>query len=108
MQQLESHQSLDDCIATVSANEFYSLAQLIQGHQHKKQKTKDVKPIVFARLNSRLGKAKPITLKCLLDSGASGSLIASKEASKLRKKAINGTTTIWTTPSGTMSTKYKS
>ena len=37
MHQLETHQLLDDCIGTASANEFYGLAQLIQGHQQKKQ-----------------------------------------------------------------------
>jgi hypothetical protein len=82
----EVYMSLDQCIETAAAKEFYSIASLIRSHPQKKQKVKDVKPIAFARLNSRLGKAKPITLKCLLDSGASGSLIAAKHATKLRKK----------------------
>ena len=75
-----NNDSLDQCIDRASAKDFYSLAQLIKGHPHKKQKVTDVKPIVFARLNSCLGKPKPITLECLLDSGASGSLIAAKHA----------------------------
>ena len=103
----ENHNSLDQCIDSASAKEFYSLAQLIRGHPHKKQKVTDVKPIVFARLNSHLGKPKPITLKCLLDSGASGSLIAAKHAANLRKKLNSGPKTVWTTPSGTMSTTQK-
>jgi hypothetical protein len=35
---------------------------------------------MFVGLNSRLGKAKPVTLKCLLDRGASGSLISKEHA----------------------------
>ena len=103
----KSYTSLDQCIDKASSKDYYSLAQLIRGHPHKKTKFTDVKPIVFARLNSRLGKAKPITLKCLLDSGASGSLIAAKHAAKLRKKPSKGPKTIWTTPAGTMSTTHK-
>ena len=103
----EHYQSLDECIETASSREFYSLAQLIRGQPTKKAKTSDVKPIVFARLNSRLGKAKPVTLKCLLDSGASGSLIAAKHATKLKKKPISGPKMVWTTPVGTMSTTHK-
>ena len=102
-----TYESLDQCIESASAKEFYSLAQLIRDHPHKKQKITDVKPIVFARLNSHLGKPKPITLKCLLDSGAPGSLIAAKHAANLRKKLNSGPKTIWTTPSGTMSTTQK-
>ena len=103
----EIYASLDECIEAATTKEFYSIANLIRGHQQKKQKTTDVKPIAFARLNSRLGKAKPVTLKCLLDSGASGSLIAAKHATKLRKKPITGPKTVWTTVAGTMSTTHR-
>ena len=102
----EIHALLDNCLKAAANKDFYSIANLIQGHPEKKTKTKDVKPIAFARLNSRLGKAKPTTLKCLLDSGASGSLIAAKHAEKLRKRPVTGPKTVWTTPAGTMSTTH--
>ena len=80
-----NNDSLDQYIDRASAKYFYSPAQLIRGYLHKKQKVTDVKPIVFATLNSCLVKPKPITLKCLLDSGASSSLIAAKRAANFRK-----------------------
>jgi predicted aspartyl protease len=54
-----------------------------------------------------MGKAKPITLRCLLDTGATASLVASKHAKKLRHKKLSGTKTVWTTPGGSMSTTEK-
>ena len=52
----------------------------------KKRKTVDVKPIVFTTFNSRKGKATPMMLKALMDSGGSGKLVLSKHAHKLRCK----------------------
>ena len=72
-------QSLDDCIddANNRSPELFSIVNLVRGRSPpKKRKLTDLKPIVFVRFNTRMGKAKPITLKCLLDTGASGSLIA--------------------------------
>ena len=82
---IEKYQCFDDCLAAAQVfnEELYSLADLVRGQsqpQTKKAKTTDVRPLVFIRFNTRLGKAKPITLKCLLDSGASGSLIAATHA----------------------------
>ena len=54
-----------------------------------------------------MGKAKPITLKCLLDTGASGSLVAKQHAKKLRMKKSDGPQTVWTTPAGNLTTTYK-
>ena len=59
--------------------------------------------MTFVRFNTRLGKPKPIAVKCLLDSGASGSLIDAKFMKKLRVKRAS-TTTVWSTPAGEMST----
>ena len=63
--------------------------------------------MVYVRFNARQGKAKPILLKALLDSGASGSLVAKKHATKLRLKKLQGPKTIWTTPSGELKTSTK-
>jgi predicted aspartyl protease len=54
-----------------------------------------------------MAKAKPVTLKCLLDTGASGSLISKEHAKKLRQKKLEGTQTVWTTPGGDLKTNYK-
>ncbi len=104
------YDSLDQCIddAQMQSDELFSIVNLVRGQPpRKKVKTKDLKPIVFVRFNSRMGKAKPITLKCLLDTGASGSLVAQKHAKKLRHKQTPGKQTVWTTPAGNLSTTYK-
>ena len=67
----------------------------------------DLKPIVYVRFNSRQGKAKPVTLRCLLDTGASGTLVQAKHARKLRMKKLGGVKTMWTTPGGELSTSTK-
>jgi hypothetical protein len=51
---------------------------------------------------------KLITLKCLLDAGASGSIIADQHTKKLQIKPNTGTKMIWTTPGGQMTTTKKS
>ena len=72
----------------------------------KRLKTVDLKPIAFVRFNTRMGKSKPVTIKALLDSGGSGTLITEKYAKKLRCKDI-ASTTVWTTPGGAMQTTRK-
>jgi Aspartyl protease len=92
----------------MQSDELFSIVNLVGGQPpKKKQKIKDLKPIVFVRLNSRLGKTKPVTLKCLLDTGASGSLISKEHAKKLWHKKLEGTQTVWTTPGGDLKTNYK-
>jgi hypothetical protein len=89
---------------------MFALADLIRGRQKpaKRQKTVDLKPIVFVRFNTRLGKAKTVTLRALLDSGGSGSLVAEEFAKKLRlKKSKTGAQTVWTTPAGKLETTTK-
>jgi hypothetical protein len=70
---IEQYKSFDDCLLAAQHfnEELYSLAELVRGQSQsppKKAKTTDVRPLVFVRFNSRMGKPKPITLKCLLDS----------------------------------------
>ena len=106
----EDYNNLDECIddAQLSSEELFSIINLVRGQPpRKRQKTVDLKPIVYVRFNTRLGKAKPITLRCLLDTGASGSLISKPHAKKLRMKKLGGAKTMWTTPAGELSTSTK-
>ena len=101
---------MDDCIdaAQQESDDLFSLVNLVRGQPpRKRRKTNDLKPIVYVRFNSRLGKAKPVTLRCLLDTGASGSLVAKEHAKKLRMKKHGGAQTVWTTPAGELSTGSK-
>src|SRR5210317_162882 len=108
----DPYSSLDDCIddARASSEEQFSVASLIRGHgqpKKKKRKTSDLKPIVFVRFNTSLGKPKPVTLRALLDSGGSGSLVTEQHARKLRLKKSKSAQTVWTTPGGALQTTSK-
>ena len=76
--------SLDDAI------DCYPLGKFIrsQNNRNKRQRVDDVptdtRPIAFVHFNSRVGKAKPITLRALLDSGGGEILVAEKFAKKLK------------------------
>mgnify|MGYP005753024869 CR=1 FL=1 len=104
--------SLDECIdqAMGYCNEANTLRTTVrnQNSPNKKQKVEDLRPMVFLRMNSRsTGKPKPITIKALLDSGASGTIMDPKIATKLKKQPST-VPTVWTTPSGAMSTNEES
>ena len=101
--------SLDHCIddARANSNELFSITSLIRGHgkpPKKKRKHCDLKPIVYVRFNTSLGKPKPVTLKALLDSGGSGSLVTQEYAKKLRLRKSKNSQTVWTTPGGALQT----
>ena len=85
------------------------MKDVVRGHVKKKRKTRDLKPIVYLRFNIRSkGKPKIVTLKALLDSGASASLIDKQHCKKLRAKPLKeGKETVWTTPAGNVSTNAK-
>jgi len=100
--------SIDTCWndAVAEEAEALSIAQLARGQpQAKKVRLEDLKPIVFARFNTRRGKAKSITIKCLLDTGASGSFIASKHSTHLKLHKDSNPTVTWSTANGTLLTK---
>ena len=108
----ERYSSIDECIdeARASSKELFSIADLIRGHgkpKKKKRKTCDLKPIVFVTFNTSLGKPKPVTLRALLDSGGSGSLVTEQYAKKLRLKKSSNSQTVWTTPGGALQTSTK-
>jgi hypothetical protein len=54
-----------------------------------------------------LGKAKPVTLKALIDSGGGGCLVDQKYRKHLRVKDMESSKQVWTTPSGTLTTSKK-
>ena len=102
----EEYNSLDECL------DAYSLAEYIRSQGNTKRQRvgnmdKDLRPLAFVRFNTRLGKAKPVTIRALLDSGASESLVTTKCVEKLRVKSTNATPTVWSTPAGDMKTHSK-
>ena len=106
------YSSIDECIddARQDSKDLFSITSLIRGHgkpPKKKRKKCDLKPIVYVRFNTSLGKPKPVTLKALLDSGGSGSLVTSEYAKKLRLKKSSNSQTVWTTPGGALQTTTK-
>lgn len=106
----KTYDTLDSCIddALLESPDLFSIARLIRGQDvrpNKKQKIDDLRPITFVTFNSRLGKAKPIRLRALLDSGGSGSLICAKHTKHLRVRTTANSATTWTTPAGELSTK---
>ena len=102
----DNYACLDDCIDEMfdCDTECYQIRSLLKGPPKKKQKSLDLKPIAFVLLATReKGKPKPILVKALLDSGASGTLIAQKHVTKLNTKSYASKTT-WSTPAGSVNT----
>jgi len=100
--------SLDEFLNGI---DHYSVAQLVQSQTREPKRRKvdpevdlDLRPIAFVRFNIRHGKMKPITIKALLDSGASGSMVDKKFTQKLRVKATSNKGTQWSTPGGKLTT----
>ena len=92
--------------------ELFPLTKIIHGPLHKKQRTDvhsqhDFKPIAFVRFNTRRGKAKPVTIRALLDSGGSETVISEELTKKLKVRKLQGSTTVWTTPNGKFKTNQK-
>ena len=93
------------CKALVSDQfESYSLSLLRK--PTKKQKTTHYTPVLIGEMNSRHGKAKWLnSLKILLDSGTSSSILLGKYAEKLRRHQTKPVR--WETQAGVFHTKYR-
>ena len=100
-QQFDSLDKAIDC---------YTLGKFIRSHNNKRQRVDDVptdtRPIAFIRFNAQVGKAKPITLKALLDGGGGGCSLAEEFAKKLKIRRSKPQQ-MWMTPSGSMTTTAK-
>ena len=87
-------------------DQVYTLSSLRSPQQKKKRKVSHLSPIVFARLRTKLGyDPKPVSIRVLLDSGASASLINEKWVKRLRVR--DKSTTKWRTAAGPIETTSK-
>ena len=97
--------TIDDCL---NKHTLYStFCTNAAGHSCKKTRTGDkYSPIVYALLQSSLGKEKRTTVKVLLGSGASHMIVSKHCVRKLLRKKVSAAK--WHTAAGTFSTKFKS
>ena len=91
-------------------NKYISRSSLI-GHKCKSNNLKsventDLAPILYGRLCTGLEQPNPRTLKILLDSGASASIIKAQYVQKLRLKKHKNPLQ-WKTAAGELSTNYQ-
>ena len=105
-----SFSDLDACLDASRKEDLHSIAKLIQGQPSppsKRTKTTNSKPVAVVFFNPQRGKAKPIKVVALLDSGGAGSILTKRLAKKLNIRKTNGKPKIWSTPAGDISTTEK-
>ena len=101
--------SFDSCLDAHlhHADDSHALFTLRKGHNsHKRQCIHKLAPIVFARVNTHAKIATPKTVKVLLDSGGSTTLIASRYTENLETVKLNNPTA-FSTIAGTATTDSK-
>jgi len=98
------YDNLDKCLD----DRIYSIQSTLRGHpptKKPKTPTEQLVPITFGWLKMESGKEHCKTVKILLDSGASATLVSQAYASKLHKQREKETQ--WTTMAGSFLTRYK-
>ena len=105
---VQQYTNIDRCINASTKREMCSISSLLRGRKKpaKRHKNVDMKPVVWVRFNHRLDKQKPLTLKALLDSGGSGTLIEKRFVKELKLTKLPSKQ-VWTTPAGIMNTTSK-
>lgn len=103
----EEFNTFDECLNSAIEKDLMNESNdnSIRDHSHvrKKPKLVEKRPVVFVRFNTKRGKPKPVTLRALLDSGASSSLVVKKHVSKLKQYKPNVGNS-FTTPAGVFKT----
>ena len=90
-----------------TSNDNFSLTKLLSGNPLNKKQKLDVSPIVFARIKVKNRKSTQVhTLKALLDTGCTSTLVNEKFAKSNQVKTRNATR--WKTSSGYFETTAKS
>ena len=107
MTEAELH-DIDQAIDNAMENggEICSIRDLIQGQKKPKKlrKVRHLKPVVCVNFATReKGKPKPVLIKALVDSGASGSLVTERLATKLTTKETSSKQK-WKTVAGSFDT----
>ena len=87
--------SLDSCL-----NDSFALLQ--SRRDHEKINPKNLIPFTYAYVNTSLGKARPVKVRALLDSGGTATIMRKALAKKLRVKKSEKTT--WSKLAGKIST----
>ena len=103
-----SFSDLDTCLDASRKPELHSIADIVQGRkQNKRVRTTNRKPVAIVLFNPRRGKAKPVKVVALLDSGGAGSLLSREMAKKLNIRKSAGKPTVWATAGGDIATREK-
>ena len=105
-----NYKTFDECLDHSQENDLFPIADLIRGqslNKAKRVKKTHLRPTAMIRFNTRLGKAKAVTIVALLDSGGAESLVTEQLTSKLRVRCTEGPPKIWGTPNGDLATTKK-
>ena len=73
-----NYKTFDECLDHSQENDLFPIADLIRGqslNKAKRVKKTHFRPTSIVRFNTRLGKAKTVTIVALLDSGGAESLV---------------------------------